>query len=230
MQPYFVPYIGYFQLIAAVDLFIVHDRVKYVKKGWINRNRILHDGADALISLPIRRDSDALDIREREIAQDFDRDHLLRRIGETYRKAPFFAETMPMVEAIVRYPDANLFRFLLHGITTACAHLGIGTRIVPASTVPIDHGLRAQDKVIALAREVGADTYVNAIGGLTLYQADAFRDAGLDLRFLQTRTFEYPQFGKPFVPWLSIVDVLMFNSLASLAERIATGYDLVTNV
>jgi len=229
MQPYFFPYIGYFQLIAAVDLFIVHDRVKYVKKGWINRNRILRDGTDAVISLPIMHDSDALDIRDRRVATDFDRDHLLNRIRESYRRAPFFAQTMPLVESVIRREESNLFQRLLHGVNAVCAHIGIKTPIVPASSIAIDHSLRSQDKVIALARAVHAGVYINAIGGVELYDSAAFRRAGLELRFLRSQHFEYPQFGKPFVPWLSIIDVLMFNPLSAIQERMVTGYDLVTN-
>lgn len=229
MQPYFVPYIGYFQLIAAVDLFVLHDRVKYVKKGWINRNRILQDGSDAVISLPISHDSDTLDIRDRRVAPDFDRDRLLNRVREAYRKAPCFQQTMPLVESIVRHEDADLFQYLRHGVSCVCEHLGISTPIVPASTIAIDHSLRAQDKVIALAKAAGADTYVNAIRGMELYSAESFREAGLRLRFLRSRPFEYPQFGKPFVPWLSIVDVLMFNPVAAIREQLTTGYELIVN-
>jgi hypothetical protein len=137
---------------------------------------------------------------------------------------------MPLVEAVVRHEEPNLFRFLLHGLAAVCGHLGISTRMVPASTIPIDHSLRAQDKVIALAQAVGAHTYVNAIGGTELYDADAFGNAGMRLRFLRSLPFEYPQFGMPFVPSLSIIDVLMFNSPAAIAGRLAPGgYDLVTN-
>ena len=93
MQPYFLPYIGYFQLIAAVDQFIVYDNIKYTKKGWINRNRLLQNGTDTVFSIPLSKDSDALDIRERQIAADFRRDKLLKQIAEAYRKAPYFGQT-----------------------------------------------------------------------------------------------------------------------------------------
>ena len=211
MQPYFFPYIGYFQLMAAVDLFIVYDNIKYTKKGWINRNRMLQSGKDVMFSLPLGNDSDARDVCERALAADFDRAKLLNRLRGAYSRAPNFAAVFAMVERAVRHPDTNLFAYLHHALRQCCEHLGLTTPLRVSSTVPIDHGLKNQDKVIALAKAVGATTYVNAIGGLDLYDQATFRDQGLELQFIRSRPFEYPQFGDPFVPWLSIIDVLMFN-------------------
>jgi hypothetical protein len=226
MQPYFFPYIGYFQLIAAVDLFIVHDRVKYTKKGWINRNRFLQDGRDALMSLPLKAGSDALDIVERELAPDFRRDKLLNRIGEAYRKAPHFDSVFALVRRVLMFDDSNLFRFLWHSIEQTCRHLGIATPMVPASALYADPALAGADRVIALCRAAGATRYVNPIGGVELYGGAAFRAQGIDLRFLRAKPFEYPQLGAPFVPWLSIVDVMMFNPVAEVRERVASAYEL----
>lgn len=227
MQPYFLPYIGYYQLMAAVDLFIVYDNIKYTKKGWINRNRMLQNGADAMFSIPLKNDSDALDIRERQIAVDFKRDKLLNQLRAAYGKAPYFEQTFPLIEGIVRHEDANLFGFLLHAIEKSARHLGIGTPIRVSSTVSIDHALKGQDKVIALCAAVGADTYVNPPGGVDLYSGDAFREKDIDLKFIRPRLVEYAQFGQPFVPWLSIVDVLMFNPVARIRDGFLGSYDLV---
>src|ERR1700680_880113 len=92
MQPYFFPYIGYFQLIDSVDLFIVYDNIKYTKKGWINRNRILLNGKDVTLSLPLKSDSDFLDIRDRELAADFNREKLVNQLSGAYRRAPYFRQ------------------------------------------------------------------------------------------------------------------------------------------
>ena len=116
MQPYFLPYIGYFQLIAAVDMFIVYDNIKYTKKGWINRNRLLQTGKNEIFSIPLKSDSDYLDVCEREIATDFNRDKLLNQITSAYGRAPHFARTFPLVEQIVQYEETNLFRFLHHSM------------------------------------------------------------------------------------------------------------------
>jgi hypothetical protein len=227
MQPYFLPYIGYFQLISAVDLFIVYDDVKYTKKGWINRNRLLKDGKDSVFSLPLKKDSDALDVRERTLAPDFDRGKLLRRFEGAYRRAPHFAETFPLVEKIVRREDANLFGFLHHSLVQTCRHLGLAAEIKVSSAVAADRGLKGQDRVLALCAAAGARAYVNAAGGTELYAKDAFRARGVDLKFIRSRPLEYPQFGAAFVPWLSIVDVLMFNPLDAVRRAVTTGYELV---
>jgi hypothetical protein len=227
MQPYFFPYIGYFQLIAAADIFIVYDNIKYTKKGWISRNRMLQNGKDVKFSLPLKSDSDYLDVRERELAADFNRDKLLNQFKEAYRRAPNFAQTFLLIEQIVRYEDANLFRFLHHSIVKTCGHLGIATEIRISSGVAIDHGLKNQDKVLAFCEAVGASTYVNAIGGMELYSKETFREKGLDLKFIQSKPFEYAQFGDAFVPWLSIIDVMMFNPLDAIRTAITTGYELI---
>lgn len=227
MQPYFFPYIGYFQLIAAVDVFIVYDNIKYTKKGWISRNRMLQNGRDVMFSLPLKSDSDYLDVCDRVLSADFNRDKLLNQFKGAYRLAPYFAQTFPLVEQIVRYEDTNLFRFLHYSIIKICEHLGITTEIRISSDISIDHELKSQDKVLALCEAVGAAIYVNAIGGMELYSKETFLEKGIDLKFIRSLPFEYPQLGNEFVPWLSIIDVMMFNSLDTIKTCISTNFELV---
>jgi WbqC-like protein family len=208
MQPYFLPYLGYFQLIAAVDLFIVYDNIKYVKSGWINRNRLCRNGEAATFSLPLKHASDSLDVRERELAAQF-------------------ARVFPWLQDIVCHGERNLFRFLDHSIRAACNLLCIGTEIRISSDIAIDHSLRKQDKVIALCRAAGARTYVNPIGGMELYDQEDFRQQGIELTFLRSEPFEYRQSPSGFVPSMSIVDVLMFNPPEIVRERVAGGYELI---
>ena len=227
MQPYFFPYIGYFQLIAAVDMFILYDNIKYTKKGWISRNRMLQNGKDVMFSLSLKSDSDSLDVCERELAADFNRDKLLNQFNGAYRRAPYFAQTFPLVEQIVRHEDTNLFRFLHHSIVRTCEHLGIATEIRISSGIAIDHDLKNQDKVLALCEAVGATTYVNAIGGMELYSKETFLEKGIELKFIKSKLFEYAQFGDALVPWLSIIDVMMFNPLDTIQTCISTNYELI---
>lgn len=227
MQPYFLPYIGYFQLIAAVDQFIVYDNIKYVKKGWINRNRLLQNGKDVMFSLPLKNASDSLDVYERELAANFNRDKLLNQIKGAYQRAPYFEQTYPLIEQIIQYEDTNLFRFIHHSIVKVCEHLKIKTEIKISSEIAIDHRLKNQDKVLALCQAAGANSYVNAIGGMELYSKEVFLEKEIDLKFIQSKPFEYPQFGNAFVPWLSIIDVMMFNPLNDIQALIATNYELI---
>jgi hypothetical protein len=227
MQPYLFPYIGYFQLIKSVDVFVVYDNIKYTKKGWINRNRMLQNGKDVMFSLPLKNDADSLNVCERQLAADFNRGKLLNKFKGAYLCAPYFAQTFPLVEQIVRFEEANLFRFLHYSIAKTCEHLGITTEIRISSDIAIDHDLKNEDKVLALCEAVGASIYVNAIGGMVLYSKETFLDKGIELKFIKSRPFEYTQFVNNFVPWLSIIDVMMFNSVAAIKECLSYNYELI---
>lgn len=227
MQPYFFPYVGYYQLIQAVDYFIVYDNIQYTKKGWINRNRILHNGKDIMFSVPIKKDSDYLDVKDREISIDFNRDKLLNQIREAYRRAPYYTQAFPVVEQIVRNESTSLFCYIFNSIVKTCEYLKISTEKAISSSIPIDHSLKKQDKVLAICESVGASTYVNAIGGMDLYSEEAFIKKGVALKFIKSQPFRYPQFDKEFIPWLSIIDVMMFNSLDTIRNNILSNYEMV---
>jgi hypothetical protein len=227
MQPYFFPYIGYFQLIALVDLFIIYDNIKYTKKGWINRNRFLRNGAEVVFTVPLRKDSDSLDVKDRAVAGDFDRGKLVNQLREAYRRAPHFDQAFPVVERSVMSLRENLFEYIHDSVVEVCRYLGIGTRIVSSSSLAIAPSLKAEDRVLALCKAAGASSYVNAIGGQKLYSRKEFEAQGVELKFLKSHAITYPQFGDPFVPSLSIIDVMMFNPVARIREFLETGYELV---
>lgn len=227
MQPYFLPYIGYFQLLASVDQFIVYDNIKYTKKGWINRNRMLLNGNDAMFSLPLKKDSDSLDVVERELAADYDRAKLLNQFKGAYSHAPQFELTYPVLEQIVLHEDNNLFRYINNSIVRLCVHLGIKTEIRISSEIDIDHELKGQDKVLALCNAIGADTYINPIGGTGLYSKKDFNLQGIDLQFIKSRDLFYSQFGMQFVPWLSIVDLMMFNSKEIICQDYLFAFEKI---
>ncbi len=223
MQPYFLPYIGYFQLIASVDAFVVYDNIKYTKRGWINRNRFLRGGADVMFTVPLKAGSDHLDVVERELAPTYDRERLLQQFRGAYLRAPHFAEAFPLLERIVRCPEENLFRYVLHSLCEVCGHLEIRTPIHVSSEVPADHALTGQDRVLAICEALGATAYLNPPGGRALYDAPSFAARGIQLEFLEPAAEPYTQFGDPFVPALSIVDVLMFVPLTALQATLATA-------
>lgn len=227
MQPYFLPYIGYFQLINAVDLFIVYDNIKYTKKGWINRNRLLMNGKDAIFSLPLKKDSDSLDVVERELAADFNRGKLLNQFRGAYSRAPQFSRVYPLLEQIILHDEPNLFRFIRHALDRICQQLGITTEIRTSSTIESNHQLKGQERVIAICHALGADTYINPIGGTELYSSDDFKANGITLGFLKSMPIGYAQLDNEFVPWLSIVDVMMFNPLNEVCRRIKNDFAIV---
>lgn len=226
MQPYFLPYIGYFQLAGAVDLFVVYDNIKYTKKGWINRNRLLQNGGDAVFSLPLMHDSDALNIDRRRLDPNFDRERLLARFRGAYARAPQFVEVWPLLERIVRCGDNDLFAYLHHSLREVHVALMLASEVRVASTIDADHSLRGQERVLALCDALGADTYINLPGGVDLYRREDFAACSVDLKFLRPRPLQYLQFGGAFVPWLSIVDVLMFNPLAVVRKWVGSAFEI----
>ena len=223
MQPYFFPYIGYFQLINAVDEFVIYDNIEFVKKGWINRNRILVNGIDEYISLPLKKDSDYLHVKDRLLADmwDIERKKMLNRITESYRKAPYFKETYEVLEKCIMFEDRNLFKFILHSVQILLQYLNIDTKLVVSSFIPIDHQLKSDEKVMAICKERGANIYINPIGGLELYNKERFSVHNIELQFQKANYITYTQFNNEFIPWLSIIDVMMFNDIESIKEKIS---------
>jgi hypothetical protein len=227
MQPYFLPYIGYWQLIQSVDQFVVYDNIKYTKKGWINRNRILLNGKDVMISIPLSKASDSLDIVEREISPEFDPKSLLAQLSGTYRKAPFFDETLQLLEKILYCRERNLFHFIHHSISCICVYLSIPTPIIVSSKVDADPNLKGVERVMSLCKAMGSSFYINPIGGRELYSREEFDAQGIKLKFLAPKPFEYSQFGSGFLPSLSIADVMMFNSAERIREHLCTPVELI---
>ncbi|MEQ8414716.1 MAG: WbqC family protein [Imperialibacter sp.] len=231
MQPYFLPYVGYFQLINAVDKFVIYDNIEFTKKGWINRNRFLVNGGDEFFTLPLKKDSDYLQVKERLLADSFesDRAKILRKIKEAYRKAPFADKTYPILEDIFNYQSKNLFDYILNSVRIVCNQFGIQTEIVISSSIDINHQLRSESKVIEICKKIGASAYINPIGGVELYSSSKFALDGIELSFLKASPFEYSQFQNAFVPWLSILDVMMFVSVDEIVDRLINNYTLVSN-
>jgi len=221
MQPYLFPYIGYFQLI-------IYDNIQFTKKGWINRNRILVNGADTYITLPLKKDSDYLNIKDRFLSDDWsiERKKILNRITESYRKAPQFNFVYPIIESILMYEERNLFSFIFNSIKEIKQYLDIKTPLIISSSIPINHNLKAGNKVIELCKARKATIYINPIGGVELYSKEDFKNDGLELQFLKANNITYPQFKNDFVPFLSIIDVMMFNNKQTVTEYITSAYSM----
>ena len=222
MQPYFLPYIGYWQLINAVDKFVVYDNIEYTKKGWINRNRFLQNGKDELFTLPLKKDSDYLHIRDRYLSDNFEiqQKKLLRRFENAYRKAPNYEGGIALLKDSLLFDGKNLFQYIFNSIKTVCAYLDIKTELIVSSELEMDHSLRKEQRVIAICKALKATDYMNPIGGVNLYNKQDFTEQKLNLHFQQVKPYSYTQFDNDFVPHLSIVDVVMFNNKAELNNLI----------
>jgi len=217
MQPYLFPYLGYFQLAASVDRFVVYDDVTFIKNGWINRNRILLAGAPHYLTVPLAGASSSRRIdevrtqpRERWLGK------LLEQLRHAYGRAPQYAPVSRLVEQVLSDSTDSIARLSAKSVIDTCAYLGLETTFVTTSTGYGNEALRSEARVIDICAREHASTYVNLPGGRTLYDAGTFAAASIDLEFVDTALPVYPQFGAPFVPGLSIIDVLMFNHVESV--------------
>ncbi len=222
MQPYLFPYIGYWQLIQAVDTFVVYDNIQFSKKGWFHRNNILLNGKKTLFSIPLKKDSDYLDVVDRMISEDSDRqiNKIIAQIESGYKKAPYFNNVFPLIKNIFSSREKNLFYYIYNSIQLVAEYLDIDTKIILSSTLDIDHKLKSEERVIETNKILHADHYINAIGGQGLYDKDRFFAEGITLNFLNTEIVEYKQFNNEFLPYLSIIDIMMFNSKDQIKEML----------
>jgi hypothetical protein len=214
MQPYFLPYIGYWQLIKAVDKYVIYDDVNYIKRGWINRNNILMGGEKKLFTITLNGSSQNKLINEIEISDDFRK--FMKTIQQHYIRAPYYGDILPLIEKIVSFETRCLSVFITNSIKSILSYLSVDTEILISSQLVKDCSLNGKDKIINICKNLGADSYYNAIGGQEMYNKDECANHGIDLRFLKTKIVSYKQFKNEFVPSLSILDVLMFNSVGEI--------------
>lgn len=223
MQPYFFPYIGYWQLLANVDTYVVFDDVNYIKRGWVNRNAILLGGHRHIVTLSLKKASQNKRIIEIELA---DNAKLLKTIAQAYAKAPQYDSVMPLIERVMCSGEQNLADFLYISIRAVADFLSLKTTFVRSSEMVKDESLKGAEKVRDICQRLGATQYWNAIGGKELYSHDFFAEKGISLAFVQPQCIKYAQGSKEFVPWLSIIDMLMFNSRQEMETQLM-GYTLV---
>ncbi|HMI06343.1 MAG TPA: WbqC family protein [Flavobacterium sp.] len=225
MQPYLMPYIGYFQLINSVDVFVVYDDVNFIKKGWVNRNNILVNGKAHLFSAALKDASQNKRINEIELDTVWKKD-FLKTISLSYKKAPFFETVFPVLENIINHEEKNLARFITNSLREICHYLSIETKILVSSEIEKDNNLKGSDKIIEICKRIGARQYTNAIGGMELYDAKTFENDGIWLHFIKSKPIVYAQFKNEFIPWLSIIDVMLFNSPSEI-KKMLDQYELL---
>jgi len=228
MQPYFFPYIGYWQLIHAVDRFVIYDDVNYIKGGWINRNRILINGEPIYITVPLYRSSPFKRICDISSQPSLVwRDKLVRMVETTYAKASCFGDVFPVVERLIRYEANNLSDYLRHQLQTLAAFMGINTEFVVTSRHYKNDHLSGQARILDICKRERATHYINPQGGKTLYDTETFLNAGIDLRFIVMHPLPYKQRAAGFVPYLSIIDALLEIGPVELKQHL-DAFDLIS--
>jgi hypothetical protein len=227
MQPYFLPYIGYFQLMAATDKFVLLDDVNYINRGWINRNRLLLNGTPHTFTVPLRSASQNRLICDIELVGEQSwRKKLLRTIRQAYGKAPYYVQVSAMLESVINYPSIRLDEFLLNSLREIMRYLSLEVEIVSTTRIYNNANLKGQERILDICRQEGADIYINSIGGIDLYDRTRFSKQDLSLYFLRSRQISYAQGKADHIPWLSIMDVLMFNE-PNAVRRLLTEIDFI---
>ena len=221
MQPYFLPYIGYWQLMNLVDQYVIYDDVNFINRGFIHRNRILYNGEPKYFNLPMKKASQNKLINE--IKVNFEQDFYNRNMSiltQIYKKAPYFNETMEVIDKVLSCKEENVALFLKNSFEVVNIYLGIQTELLLSSDLGKNNNLRGQDKIISICELLNATEYYNAIGGQELYNYDKFNEREIKLGFLKMKEIVYKQFESDFVSNLSIVDVMMFNNKEKIREML----------
>ena len=222
-QPYLFPYIGYWQLIAAADCFVLLDDVNYIKKGFINRNRILYDNSAHPFTISLDHPSQNNLIMDSKLSADPEsRMNFLRLVQDAYRHAPYYDAVYPLIERVMKNSETDLTEFIFYSIKETASYLRVNTDFTKSSLVEKDPSLRGQDRIIAICQKLGADTYINPTGGRELYDQESFAANGMQLYFIDMKPemVKYKQFAEPFVENLSVIDVMMFNSVEEISEML----------
>ena len=231
MQPYFLPYIGYWQLLSAVDKFVIYDDVNFINRGWINRNQLLVQGKSSMFTIPLVESSQNKKINEIEIVDSVLWKHkLLKTIRYNYAKAPYFEVVNRLMEQIILFNEFNLSRYISNSLDQIVNYLGFKVEIVFSSNLYNNQEFSGAERILDICKQEGATVYINPMGGHALYDKKDFMSQGIDLKFLRTNTLNYLQqqtqgTSFQFVPNLSILDILM-NVEKSEIKEILNQFEL----
>jgi hypothetical protein len=217
MQPYIFPYVGYFQLIKAVDEFVFYDDVNFIKQGWINRNKILINGKASVFTIPLLKASSFKLIKDTEINAGLYpkwKKKFLKSIQQNYTKAEYFEPAYRIIENVLsKNSVTTISELAIHSVKSISDYLELDIKFYTSSEkFPQFFDLERTLRLKQICGALGADVYINSIGGQDLYNKEDFHKEGLNLNFINSALKPYQQFENEFVAGLSIIDVLMFNS------------------
>jgi len=224
MQPYLFPYIGYFQLVNAVDKFVFYDDVNFIKSGWINRNRILINDKPGYLTLQLKDASSNKLIKDVFFEKN---DKFLKKIEYAYKKAPFFEHVMPVVEKCINIDTVSISKMAANSVVQVCDYLMINRYFYYSSSLDaVNFGKNRVGRLVDICRYFNSKNYVNNYSGAALYKKEEFSEYNIDLKFLKPSVVAYKQFSGEFVSSLSIIDVMMFNS-KDIINTYLNQYELI---
>lgn len=223
MQPYLFPYLGYYQLASAVDTFVFFDDVNYIKKGWINKNNILVNGSAFKFSVPVIGISQNKLINEVALSEfDIWSNKFLKTLSSSYKKAPYFDNAIELISEVLCKKCHNVSELAQNSVALISSYLGLETAFIKSSDLNYDRtAAGGQQKILDICKVMNAVQYINPQNGRELYNKNEFTNQGLELSFISMNDVTYSQYtDKNFVPSLSIIDVLMFNSKEQIMEHL----------
>ncbi len=224
MQPYLFPALSYFQLVGAVDRFVLYDDVNFIKRGFINRNSLLDHGQVRRFSVPVPGAS--IHRRIEELAFSPEVADIVEGIRHAYARAPYFEEVFPRVREVFTDPQRDITHVCGRALEMVFDYLERPVTLLRASQLAYDRQQPAARRLMEITRSLGADHYLNSLGGQSLYARDEFAEHGITLSFLQPREIAYDQGQPAFEPRLSMIDVLMWCS-PRCARELLDAYDLI---
>ncbi|MDD2305482.1 MAG: WbqC family protein [Prolixibacteraceae bacterium] len=225
MQPYFFPYLGYFQLIRSVDKFIFYDDVNFIKNGWINRNQIVINNTKKYFTVQLKGASPNKLINEIEFTDN--RHKLKSSIQLAYKKAPFYNDVWPIIEDCLMFKTEHIGILAIYSVKKVIEYLDIDIKLEISSENYSDtKGMDKAERLRAICKRNNASTYINPIGGQELYNKEDFKKEKIDLFFLNTKFTTYKQFNNEFISGLSILDIVMFNSKEDIYKML-DNYELI---
>ncbi len=224
MQPYIFPYLGYYQLAQASDIFVFYDDVSFIKQGYINRNNILSGGKSQRFTIPLNGASSNKQINEIFISDKVGK--ILKTIEQSYSKSPNFCDVFPMIERVILPGDKRLSVVASNSIVEVFKYLNIERDFKFSSDLDYDRSQSAKDKIISICKVSGSKNYINSLGGQELYSKSDFENSGIKLSFLKKNSVLYKQGHCDFIDNLSIIDILMWCDREEVIDLL-TKYELV---
>ena len=215
MQPYFFPYIGYFQLINSVDRFIFFDDVQYIRHGWINRNRILKpDEGTQYFAGSLQKHSQKTIIKDIRLQEDdVWKTKIFGQLDHYKKRAEFYTQTIGLLKECLNTKETSITRFNGHCLRVVFEFLGIPFKVEISSEMDFDYSkvTGPGEWALRICEQLKADEYTNPLGGKELFNRNQFEGANIKLSFLSSVLTPYSQKRQNFEEGLSIIDVLMFN-------------------
>lgn len=231
MQPYVFPYVGYMNLANASDKFVFYDDVYFIKKGWINRNRIILGGEPYRFTIPLKRQSQNVLIKDTEVSGlSIFADKLLKQLDSEYKKAPHKTKVLDYVREVLTDNHKNISEVAIASVKLFFRYVGVEKDFHYSSReFESTRGLEKADRLIEITKLLDSEEYINAIGGTTLYTKEFFASNGVTLNFVKPSLVPYVHCNARdgiFNPGLSIIDIMMNISECEIRNHL-DSYELV---